>query len=461
MSLSEVPAPEGALRSTLDARQAVLDQVRAMLIRQLYLRREPDEIDPDTPLFGSGLGLDSVDAVELLVSLETTSGIRVPDNRAAVNALRTVNSIVDLLLGAPPGSKAGEGSADPEKQLPAVRTSVALSEQPHVRCLRVSGEGAVQLLDRVCPRELFVRDSQMMHTLLLDEAGTTAADVYVCRDDEAFILLVEERPGFSAHDHLRAAAAGPGVEIQPLDGTHQLVSLDGPYAWELMAELVGPHVVGLPYMSFFHGEGWTCFRAGKTGEYGYALLAERARAAELIAKVKELGRPFDLGEVGQDVLDQCALENGFFNVRREGSAGLTPLELQLQWRVSRRKEGFIGAEALARRRQEPAGRRLQCLIAPQPLVAGEAVSVEGKPVGTVLNAGLSPSLGAWAALAILELPFAYPGVDLEMGTRRARTACLPLVINRSLLVSPHRDSYHNRTARELPPLVPGGGRAPV
>lgn len=459
MSPSEVPAPDGALRSTLDARQAVLDQVRAMLIRQLYLRREPDEIDPDTPLFGSGLGLDSVDAVELLVSLETTAGIRVPDNRAAVNALRTVNSIVDLLLGAPPGGT----QTGPEGPLPAVRTSVALSAQPHVRCLRVSGEGAFQAVDRVCPRELFVRDSQMMHTLMLDEAGTTAADVYVCRDDEAFILLVEERPGFSAHDHLRAAA-GPGVAIQPLDGTHQLVSLDGPYAWELMAELVGPHVVGLPYMSFFHGEGWTCFRAGKTGEYGYALLVESARAAGLVARIQELGRPFDLGEVGLDVLDQCALENGFFNIRREGSAGLTPLELQLQWRVSRRKEGFVGAEALARHRQEPARRRLQCLIAPEPLAAGEPVSFAGQPVGTVLNAGLSPSLGAWAALAILELPFAYPGVDLEVGAgpaRRARTAVPPLLINRSLLVSPHRDSYHSRTARDLPPLEPGGGRAPV
>ncbi|HEY8208037.1 MAG TPA: acyl carrier protein, partial [Myxococcaceae bacterium] len=137
MSPPDVPAPSGALRETLDARQAVLDQVRAMLIRQLYLRREPDEIDPDTPLFGSGLGLDSVDAVELLVSLETVAGIRVPDNRAAVSALRTVGSIVDLLLGAPPSfSRTG-----PEGPLPAVRTSVALSAQPHVRCLRVSGEG--------------------------------------------------------------------------------------------------------------------------------------------------------------------------------------------------------------------------------------------------------------------------------------------------------------------------------
>jgi len=456
MSPPEVPEP---LREALDARRAVLDQVRAMLIRQLYLRREPDEIDPDTPLFGSGLGLDSVDAVELLVNLEAASGIRVPDNRAAVSSLRTVGSIVDLLMGAPPGSTA----VAPEGPLPAVRASVALSAQLHVRCLRVRGEGASQLLERACPRELFVRDSQMLHTLLLDEAATTAADVYVCRDDEAFLLMVEERPGFSAGDHLRAAAGPASVEIQPLDETHQLVSLDGPYAWELMAELVGPHVVGLPYMSFFHGEGqgWTCFRAGKTGEYGYALLVERPRAAELVARIQELGRSFDLEEVGQDALDQCALENGFFNIRREGSAGLTPLELQLQWRVSRRKAGFIGAEALARHLKEPPRRRVQCVTSPGPLAAGDAVSFEGRPVGTLLNAGRSPSLGAWVGLALLELPFASPGVDLEVGAGTARTASPPLLLNRSLLVSPHRDSYHNRTARDLPPLDPKGGRGPV
>ena len=76
----------------------VLGRVRALLIEQLHLRRETDEIDPDAVLFGTGLGLDSVDAVELTIAIETEFGIKVPDSEASRRVLRTVNSLVDHIL---------------------------------------------------------------------------------------------------------------------------------------------------------------------------------------------------------------------------------------------------------------------------------------------------------------------------------------------------------------------------
>jgi acyl carrier protein len=99
-ALPEAPPIDEPLKSELAARQAVLDEVRAMLVRQLNIRREPHDIDPDTPLFGSGLGLDSVDAVELVVGMETGFQVKVSDNRAVVGSMRTVNVVVDFILRA-------------------------------------------------------------------------------------------------------------------------------------------------------------------------------------------------------------------------------------------------------------------------------------------------------------------------------------------------------------------------
>lgn len=78
-----------------------------ILVRDLGIRRELGEIDPDTPLFGTGLGLDSVDAVELVVAAETEFGLRVPDGPIARTGMRTVNTLVDLLLDLSVGDENG------------------------------------------------------------------------------------------------------------------------------------------------------------------------------------------------------------------------------------------------------------------------------------------------------------------------------------------------------------------
>ncbi len=54
---------------------------------------EPGEIDPDAPLFGEGLGLDSIDALELIVLLEKNYGIKIEDpkdGRKIFFSLRTM-----------------------------------------------------------------------------------------------------------------------------------------------------------------------------------------------------------------------------------------------------------------------------------------------------------------------------------------------------------------------------------
>lgn len=82
----------------LSERAALLDQVRALVVERLRLERLPHQIDPDAPLFGAGLGLDSVDAVELVVAIEELLNVDLPDGAAARAVLRTPNRIVDHVL---------------------------------------------------------------------------------------------------------------------------------------------------------------------------------------------------------------------------------------------------------------------------------------------------------------------------------------------------------------------------
>ena len=75
------------------------DALKEMMVENLMLKVSKDEIADDLPLFGpEGLGLDSIDALELVVSLEKKFGVSVPNSETARQALATVNSIHDYVL---------------------------------------------------------------------------------------------------------------------------------------------------------------------------------------------------------------------------------------------------------------------------------------------------------------------------------------------------------------------------
>ena len=75
------------------------EAIKEMMVENLMLKVPKEEIADDLPLFGpGGLGLDSIDALELVVSLEKKFGVSVPNSETAREALATVNSIADYVV---------------------------------------------------------------------------------------------------------------------------------------------------------------------------------------------------------------------------------------------------------------------------------------------------------------------------------------------------------------------------
>jgi acyl carrier protein len=69
-------------------------KIKQMMIENLMLRLSPEEIGDDQPLFGpESLGLDSVDALQLVVALDKNFGLKIPDPAAAKKTLESVNTM--------------------------------------------------------------------------------------------------------------------------------------------------------------------------------------------------------------------------------------------------------------------------------------------------------------------------------------------------------------------------------
>ena|SRR5882724_1321890 len=89
-------------------------RIKQMLVKNLMLPTTPEEIADDLPLFGpNGLGLDSIDALELVVSMEKTFGVGVPNSEVAGKALKTVNTIHDYILEKQSGAAGVEAGVSP------------------------------------------------------------------------------------------------------------------------------------------------------------------------------------------------------------------------------------------------------------------------------------------------------------------------------------------------------------
>lgn len=72
-------------------------QVKDSIVSCLRLRISPEEIADDLTLFRTGLGLDSIDALELVLELERKYGVVISDENEGRQILQSVNTIVDAI----------------------------------------------------------------------------------------------------------------------------------------------------------------------------------------------------------------------------------------------------------------------------------------------------------------------------------------------------------------------------
>lgn len=72
--------------------------LKQQIIESLNLQgMKPEDIDDNAPLFGEGLGLDSIDSLELMVLLERNYGIKIEDAREGRSVLTSVNTMADYI----------------------------------------------------------------------------------------------------------------------------------------------------------------------------------------------------------------------------------------------------------------------------------------------------------------------------------------------------------------------------
>ena len=76
----------------------LIEKLKKEVIEQLNLEEiTPEDINPDSPLFGEGLGLDSIDALELIVLLEKNYGIKIEDPKDGKKVFHSIRTMAEYI----------------------------------------------------------------------------------------------------------------------------------------------------------------------------------------------------------------------------------------------------------------------------------------------------------------------------------------------------------------------------
>lgn len=77
----------------------LIEQIKQLIIQRLKLvEMAPEMIETDAPLFGEGLGLDSIDALELVLGLEKEFGVIIPDAEVGKKVFQSARTIAQYVL---------------------------------------------------------------------------------------------------------------------------------------------------------------------------------------------------------------------------------------------------------------------------------------------------------------------------------------------------------------------------
>lgn len=346
----------------------------------------------------------------------------------------------------------------------ALRQAAGLLDVSPLFKVDVTGPDAGALLSYMLVRDVEqLALERVTYTCWCTEAGQVLDDGTVTRLADEHYRLTSAEPVLWWLERL-----APGYDVNIRDRTADLatLALQGPGSRAVLRQLAPDLADSLRWFraghASFGGTDLLVTRTGYTGDLGYELWIDAARAPELWDAVMQAGAPHRLLPVGLDALDVARIEAGFLlggvDYVHAADAEIpaqrsSPYALDLGWMVQLERGPFVGREALLREREAGSPELLVGLelewdsyaalfaehdLAPAPPSGAWRCSVPlyaaepgGRQVGYATSGAWSPLLKRNLALATVEAGHAALGTQLELEVtvrhtrRRARATVVP------------------------------------
>lgn len=294
----------------------------------------------------------------------------------------------------------------------ALRADLGLIDMTFGR-FRIEGPDALKTMNRLCSATIGHAPGTLVYTLLLNEEGGIEAEGTVARlSENAFLLMVSAGAEPQTQAWLRRSLADSNCIVLNVTGSEACLAVMGVRARDFLSPVIDIDLAtdAFPFGTFRAGFiGSAPVRAQRlsyVGELGWELHVPTEFAAHLLEVLQGAeGAPRLCGALA---VESARLEKAFRHWGHDMGPFDTPVEAGLTFACDVGKRGgFRGLEAVERRRQRGAMRRLLsfCLREPEPLLFGkEPIWRDGEIVGQVTSASYGWTLNAAIALGSASVP---------------------------------------------------------
>jgi dimethylglycine oxidase len=306
----------------------------------------------------------------------------------------------------------------------ATRERVALYDMTSLKVAEVTGPGSLDFLQRLTTGEMDKPPGKVTYTLMLDEAAGIRSDVTVARLGENHFQLGLNGPRDLAWMDLHLPPDG-SVQVRDISSGSCCVGVWGPAARDLVQDLSEDDFSNEAFGFFNARRAYlrevpvTALRLSYVGELGWEIYTSADLGLRLWDLLWEAGQPYGVVAGGRGAFGSLRVEKGYRSWGTDMTTEHDPYEAGLGFAVKSDKGGFVGSEALLRRREAGPRRKLSCLVLDDPgvvVMGKEPVWVPGgdRAVGYVTSADFGYTVERSIAYAWVPPELAEPGGRLEV-----------------------------------------------
>lgn len=267
--------------------------------------------------------------------------------------------------------------------------------------IEVEGPDAEAFLLYTCAGYMARKPGSVIYTAVLNERGTFESDITAHRiAADHYRLFVGTTAIKRDLAWFRRHAEGFDVTLTDSTETYAVLALMGPEAARIVAETGAPELTELGYFkvgpAHIAGHHVRAARMSYVGEAGWEITCRAENAPAIYAALTGAGAV----PAGLHAQSAMRIEKGFCAMGHELDGDVTPIEAGLDF-ATRKSGGFIGAEALARRREAGAESQIVSLRFDDPEavpLGHEPILANGRIVGQTTSAAFGVRVGAPVAL---------------------------------------------------------------